>query len=144
MQIAYINWLLLKNLNILNDHIFFIIITFIVILSYILINNLILFNKIENQKKFILEYLKELDKLIQEQKSGRGEDPSKDKNFLNKIVILHRLYLKKILEQQLYVEYVEDFGCVLAEAEDLKLMGLKSDSNCTAITNEIILRKVFH
>ena len=125
----------------MNDHIFFIIITFIVILSYILINNLILFNKIENQKKLILEYLKELDKLIQEQKSGRGGDPLKDKNFLNKIVILHRLYLKKIREQQLYVE---DFGCVLAEAEDLKLMGLKSDSNCTAITNEIILRKVFH
>ena len=44
----------------------------LLLLSYILINNLILFNKIENRKKLILEYLKEIDKLIQEQKSGRG------------------------------------------------------------------------
>ena len=79
----------------MNDHIFFII-TFIVILSYILINNLILFNKIENRKKLILEYLKEIDKLIQEQKSGRGGDPLKDKDFLKKIAILRRLYRRKL------------------------------------------------
>ena len=121
----------------MNDNIFFIIITFIVILSYILINNLILFNKIENRKKLILEYLKELDKLIQEQKSGRGGDPNKDGDFLNKIVILRHLHRRKIHNM-----YPGDFRYFL-HAEDLKLISLKSDPHCAAITNEIILRKVF-
>ena len=95
-----------------------IIIIFRLISLDILISQLISFNEEKDLKEFIVEYLKELEKIIIEDSQGGGDNKGKD--FFKKITLIRQKYLEKAeIRDKLDTEITDYY---MGVAEDQKLL----------------------
>ena len=129
------------------EHFIIIVIIFGLTLLYILIRYLISFNEEKKLKKFILQFLQGLEKIIIEDSDGGGDNKSKD--FFKKIKLFREEYSDKAAEidkfndGELYMRYI-------GQAEKIKLVWHDKDVilsstlyEGTTFTNETIMRKIF-